>query len=139
MGLWGGAHAAVAAGVTVLAWEAIIPGSMLCVMNPECQQRVFWSGDGMKAAAEQWVNNYGGTTLGQTDVGIHLSKATQGMDWLTQAKPLWAAASSDFAGGAEGVVHAFLNSPSANSIWNTIEYPILNAKEALGLVHIIYH
>jgi RHS repeat-associated protein/uncharacterized repeat protein (TIGR01451 family) len=39
MGVWGGAHAGLVVGGTILAWEAIVPGSMSCVMNPACEQK----------------------------------------------------------------------------------------------------
>jgi RHS repeat-associated protein len=40
MWAWGGAHLTFAAGATVLVWEAIFPGSMSCVMNSSCGERI---------------------------------------------------------------------------------------------------
>jgi RHS repeat-associated protein len=40
MGAWGGAHAGLVVGGTILAWEAVAPGSMSCIGNPACQQEV---------------------------------------------------------------------------------------------------
>jgi RHS repeat-associated protein len=40
MGAWGGAHAGLVVGGTILAAEAVVPGSMSCVMNPACQDTV---------------------------------------------------------------------------------------------------
>jgi hypothetical protein len=38
MSYWGGAHGMFAVGAIILAWEAIMPGSMACIVsNPDCE------------------------------------------------------------------------------------------------------
>ncbi len=90
--------------------------------------RVFWSGgDEARSAAEAFAKANGSTTLEMTSAGQELQKLTQGMDWV-DAKPLWEAASRDFAEGAQGAVHVFHNGSrgvSLESVWRNIEYPVL--------------
>jgi hypothetical protein len=53
---------------------------------------------------------------------------------------LWAGLSSLYAQGAEGEVHVFLGTKvDPTRIFTTVELPILQAKEAAGVVHIIFH
>jgi hypothetical protein len=61
--------------------------------------KVFWSG-GTKAkeAAEEYAKSIDGEILEMTAQGKVLEKWTDGMDWETQAKPLWEKTSQNFAG-----------------------------------------
>ena len=90
--------------------------------------RVFWSGGAeARLAAESFAKANGATTLEMTEAGQRLQQITKGMDWA-DAKPLWEAASRDFAQGASGPVHVFQNGNrgvSLESIWRNVEYPIL--------------
>jgi RHS repeat-associated protein len=89
--------------------------------------RVFWTGgEAAKNAAAEWAAMNGGVTLEMTAEGQTVGAATQGLDWLTQARPLWIQASADFANGAVGEVHVFQGaSLSLQSAWATAEYPAL--------------
>ncbi len=101
--------------------------------------RVFWSGGKVaQEAAEQWARSTGSTTLEMTATGQELAQVTKGMDWLTEARPLWSAASRDFARGASGTVHVFHNARgvSLESVWRLVEYPELISNPN---VRIIYH
>jgi hypothetical protein len=91
--------------------------------------RVFWSGgDAAREAAEAFAKASGGTTLEMTAVGQRLQQTTKGLDWLTEAKPMWEAASADFARGATGPVNVFQNGSrgvSLESVWRGTEFPLL--------------
>jgi hypothetical protein len=128
IGAWGGTHVAGAAGAIILAWEAIVPGSMSCIGNPACQQRVFYSGgNAARIAAEAWA---------KANNAVTLKVNTTGMDWLTQARPLVETESQRFAEGASGVAHVFLNLAQydSGSIWARIEYPALLVNDAVTAI-----
>jgi hypothetical protein len=90
-------------------------------------------------AAKAFAEANGGTTLEMTSAGQQLSQTTKGMDWLTQAKPLWKNASADFASGAQGPVHVFQNGGgvSLESIWRSTEFPILQQQGNPIIYHIV--
>lgn len=97
---------------------------------------MFWSGSAdARSAAEDWATSYGGQTLEMTARGQEL--AASNLEW-TEAKPLWEAASEEFASGASGDVHVFQAAEGVRveSMWAKIEYPILSQNPA---VNIIYH
>lgn len=64
--------------------------------------------------------------------GKNLTNLTKNMSW-SEAGPMWQRMSATFAKVAKGTVHVFHNAQgiNLNSVWRTIEYPILN--------NIIYH
>jgi hypothetical protein len=73
-----------------------------------------------------------------TAEGQATSAATQGLDWLTQARPMWVDASQGFAESASGEVNVFQGSYiSTQSVWATTEYPALMANP--NVTNIIYH
>ncbi len=82
--------------------------------------RVFWSGrqGANQAAAEAYAQATGQTTLGMTATGRALEAQGAGLD-------AWRAASAAFAKGASGDVTAFAGNAASNSIWRTIELPLL--------------
>jgi hypothetical protein len=92
---------------------------------------VFWSGRGTRAVAETM-----GTTLEKTPIGKMLDKI-EALPGVTLPRSVWAAASKTFAENAEGMAKAVLNNPRAKSVWNTVEKPILDAKETV--IQIITH
>lgn len=97
--------------------------------------RVFWSG-GVLEEAMNFAKANGMTTLEMTRAGRNLSELTKNMSW-EEAKPLWERLSATYAKGAKGPVHVFQNAKngiSIESVWSTVEYPILNGKNP-----IIYH
>jgi hypothetical protein len=101
--------------------------------------RVFWSGGGnpaVRAAAENFATKNGMTTLEMTRAGQNLTNLTKGMSWAEQA-PMWQRLSTQFANGANGTIHVFQNAGGIgmNSVWGTIEYPILQSNG----INIIYH
>jgi hypothetical protein len=100
---------------------------------------VFWAGGKIaEEAAGRFALETGGKTIGMTARGVELNSLTRGMDYLTQAKPLWSQASKEFASGASGTVHVFQNARGVGleSIWREVEYPILKNNPN---VQIIYH
>lgn len=121
---------------------AIAAGSsgILGIVRSISKGRVFWSG-GAKAmsAAAEFAKAEGQTTLEMTRAGQNLTNLTKGMPW-TDAAPLWQKMSSTYANGvkAGSTIHVFQNAETGvglNSIWRTVEYPILKSKG----VNIIYH
>jgi hypothetical protein len=93
--------------------------------------RVFWSGgDDAMNAATNYAKANGMTTLEMTRAGQNLTKLTKGMPW-EKAEPMWQRLSAAYAKGATGPVHVFQNASTGvrlNSVWRTVEYPILNGK-----------
>ena len=103
--------------------------------------RVFWSSGGntaVRTAAENFAAKNGMTTLEMTRAGQNLTNLTKGMTWAEQA-PMWQRLSAQFAKGADGTVHVFHNSGGIgiNSVWGTIEYPILRSNGINIIFHII--
>jgi hypothetical protein len=97
--------------------------------------RIFWTGgDAAKNAAATFAQATGGTTLEMTAAGQGLEAAS--LPWA-EAKPLWQAASGDFAGGASGQVDVFMaRAARPDSIWRTIEQPALQANPAVTGVRV---
>jgi hypothetical protein len=99
--------------------------------------RVFWSGGSeARLAAEAFAKQSGGVTLEMTAAGQRLQGITKGMEWA-DAKPLWEAASADFARGASGSVNVFQNGTrgvSLESVWRGVEYPILK-QQGNGIIY----
>ena len=99
--------------------------------------RVFWSGgDEARLAAEAFAKQSGGVTLEMSAAGQRLQQITKGMDWA-DAKPLWEAASADFARGATGTVNVFQNGTrgvSLESVWRGVEYPLLK-QQGNGIIY----
>lgn len=100
------------------------------------KNHVFWSGGAAsQAAAETYALNTGGITLSQTPQGVLLS-GVQGIVGYKEARPLWELASALFAKEASGEVHVFLNKANlaSDSIWCTIEKPVLEANPNVTIV-----
>jgi hypothetical protein len=99
--------------------------------------RVFWSGgDEARLAAEAFAGKSGGVTLEMTAAGQRLQQITKGMDWA-DAKPLWEAASANFARGATGTVNVFQHGTrgvSLESVWRGVEYPLLK-QQGNGIIY----
>jgi len=97
--------------------------------------RVFWSGSAeARQAAMDWATAHGGQTLEMTARAREL--AASNLEW-TEAKPLWEAASREFAQGASGDVHVFQAAEGVRlkSIWAKIEYPSLSRNPAVNLIY----
>jgi len=97
---------------------------------------VFWSGgEAAKTAATEWASANGGATIGMTEAGQSVEAATQGMEW-SEARPLWEAASRDFASNASGEVKVFQSASGVNitSIWAQTEYPTLLANPNVSAI-----
>jgi hypothetical protein len=106
----------------------------------ETTRRVFWSGGNpARLAAEAWAKANNATTLEMTKAGQRLTEMTKGLDFLTQARPLWDAASARFAQGAAGEVHVFHNAMgvSLQSVWARVEYLALTVNQ--NVTNIVYH
>jgi hypothetical protein len=111
------------------------------VVTQGASKSVFWSGGEVaKDAAENCAGRIGGNILEDTSTGRALTEATQGMDYLTEAKPLWAQASQEFATNAEGDVNCFINPAKYDpqSIWATVEEPTLSVNPDVTSVNITY-
>ena len=87
-------------------------------------ERVFWSGPGNQDAAREFAERTGRTTLEMTPEGKAIEQLTKDMPW-EEAKPIWEKASRDFACGASGCVHAFVDGARPEGVWNRIELPAL--------------
>lgn len=104
---------------------------------------VFWSGGKeARTAAEAFAQqNTGYKILEMTEHGSSLETWTKGMDWESEAKPLWQRTSSDFAGSTTGTAHVFIYEPNyrgAKSIWEENELPILKKKGLDIIEHTIH-
>ncbi len=88
---------------------------------------------------ESWRKANGGMTLDMTAQGRALEAATAGMDYVAQAKPLWRAASLDFAEGAVGDAHIFVKTArfSDLSLFYETEYNALLQNR--NVTDIIFH
>ncbi len=92
--------------------------------------QVFWSGgDVAKNAAKQVANEIGGKTLEMTRVGSYLEQ-------INAQYSAWQAASSNFANVASNSSSAIYSIQNASgvgiqSIWATIEYPLLQGKDII--------
>jgi len=99
--------------------------------------RVFWSGgEPAKNAAMDFAKSNGMTTLEMTRAGQNLENLTRDVPWSI-AKPMWERLSTAYAQGAVGPVHVFHNASkgvSLQSVWRTVEYPVVNGRNT-----IIYH
>ena len=90
--------------------------------------RIFWAGDGSRAAAEEFAELMGKKTLGQTRAGKNLQALIERykIPW-PEAREMWARLSRAYAKGAEGEAYFFTGPEgfSPGSIWATEESPIL--------------
>lgn len=96
--------------------------------------QVFWSGGNVvKNAAKQIANSVGGKTLEMTRVGVYLEKTNAPYS-------AWQAASANFANvavNASSSIYSIQNAAGIRlqSIWATVEYPVLQGKEIIyGIV-----
>ncbi|WP_052949764.1 hemagglutinin repeat-containing protein [Dyella japonica] len=91
---------------------------------------VFYSGPGARTVAETFALSSGKTTLEMTPGGAWLDNLqlfSGGVPGITQeqALNLWVNTSSRYANCASGVCIGILNNPRPTSIFNTVEFPIL--------------
>ncbi|MDD3036495.1 DUF6443 domain-containing protein [Bacteroides sp.] len=101
------------------------------------QTRVFWSGgDEAMNAAMEYASSNGMTTLNMTRAGKNLTNLVQDASPAEYAK-MWQRLSAAYAKGAKGTAHVFLDAKGAadNSVWNTIEYPILKQNNIKIIKH----
>jgi RHS repeat-associated protein len=103
--------------------------------------RVFWAGgEQAMVAATKYAKASGGTTIGMTRAGQNLEKLikSRNIPWEGAGgqREMWSRLSSVYAKGASGPVHFFGGaSISPNSIWVTIEKPILEARNISIIPH----
>ena len=106
--------------------KASTPKNLVPAGKIQETRTILWSGPGAKDAAAWLANNTGGTTLEMTHLGAQTELATVGMDYLTQAKPIWEAASKQFVQNASGEVTIVLSrSANPSSIYFTTEWKTL--------------
>ena len=114
--------AGVAAGAKMLADNV----SQAC----SSASQVFWSGgDVAKNAAKQVADDVGGKTLEMTQLGAYLEQ-------IDAPYSAWQAASLNFANVASslsGAIYSIQNAAGVGlqSVWATIEYPLLQGKEII--------
>ena len=127
--------AGVAAGARMLADNATQAFS--------CSAQVFWSGgDIAKGAAKQVANSFGGNTLEMTSLGRYLEQ-------VEASYSAWQAASANFANVAKSAgstIYSIQNAEGVGlqSIWATVEYPLLQSCDIIygivsksGAIHIM--
>ena len=103
------------------------------------QTRVFWSGkEKAMNAAMEYASSNGMTTLNMTRAGKNLTNLVKDMSPVESAK-MWQRLSAAYAKGAKGTVHVFIDSKNTvtNSVWKTIELPILNQNNIKIIKHTI--
>jgi hypothetical protein len=95
--------------------------------------QVFWSGgEAAKNASVQVANSVNGITLEMTRLGQYLEQTNASIE-------AWVSASSNFANvanNAASYIYSVQNAAGVkiNSIWATIEYPLLKMKEIIYTV-----
>lgn len=103
--------------------------------------RIFWSGGGVTgkafAAATEHAILSGGTTLERTTAGKVLTWMTEKSSYKMTGR-LWNFASRQFAKGAAGDVHMFMDLSKVRdgAIWFTTEAPILESKGLNIITHL---
>jgi hypothetical protein len=99
--------------------------------------RAFWAGAGTEASALE----KGFLTLSQTRAGQNLIKLTEGMPFYpgSQSYNWWAKLSKAYVKGIPkgSTVHVFLKNPSATSIYNMVEKPILESNGIKIIEHVL--
>ena len=110
-------------GISAAAKMLIDNVSQACSNTPQ----VFWSGESVKSAANELANNVGGKTLEMTRLGTYLNE-------INAPYGAWQAASSNFANIANNSSCAiysvqYAGGVGVQSIWATIEYPLLVGKD----------
>jgi RHS repeat-associated protein len=115
---------------------AFLPGGGYGMLD---DARVFWSGPGARKAAEAFAKENGAKTLEMTIPGKVLDKITTPGNFK-YLKPLWNAASRNFAKGARGPVDVFHSSKGVRieSVWGRKEYPILKKRGNPINYHVVY-
>ncbi|MBM7127745.1 LysM peptidoglycan-binding domain-containing protein [Dyella flava] len=99
-------------------------------------QAVFYSGSGAGASAQDFAAANGKLTIEMTPGGGWLNDLdlfNGGVSGVSQsqAQNLWIQASSNYANGASGSVVGILNNPNPLGIFNTVEYPLLQANPSV--------
>lgn len=96
--------------------------------------RIFWTGgrDVAGVTAENYAKLFGGHTLEMSLKGKYL-EILQKYKGYEAVAPLWEKASREFAQGAAGEVHVFINSSRfrIDGLWNTLEKDILIGKNKI--------
>lgn len=91
----------------------------------------FYSGQGNRALAEEFASANGKMTLEMTTGGQYLDnlKLFENGSSLTQeeAVNVWSRLSTRYAQNASGNTYGFVKGSWEGSIFNTVEYPTLNA------------
>jgi RHS repeat-associated protein len=130
----GGAGGAAAHGLTS------VGDRVLGRVHPQpTLEHVFWSGgDVAKNAAEEFARATNRTTLEMSPSGQALERMTESMDW-PDARPLWTAASQEFAHGATGTAHVFQNANGVRleSVWAQHEYNIIKGNGVPIEYHVV--
>ncbi|MXN91128.1 type IV secretion protein Rhs [Flavobacterium sp. Sd200] len=101
--------------------------------------RVFWSGgDAAKDAAMAFAKANGGKTLEMTFKGGLMNAISPYLP-RSVSTPIWNKLSLNFAKGASGTVDFITTTagPRAQSIWNTVEKPVLESNSVNIITHLI--
>ena len=112
---------AIATGTGAAISSAVVPAT-------EKAKQVFWAGgQAASKAADTFAKlSRTGSTIANTPAGREIISKTKDIPW-EQAKPMWEAASLQFAQQASGIVNVFIYAPnfSSSSIFITTELPAL--------------
>lgn len=118
----------VGAGLGAIATGAGAAISSMAVPAAEKAKQIFWAGGtaASKAADTFAKLTQTGSTIANTPLGKEIIAKTKDLPW-EQAKPMWEAASLQFAQQASGTVNVFIYAPnfSTSSILITKELPAL--------------
>src|SRR6185437_1437472 len=113
---------------------ATTPAEFAGVNTPPNKAIFYSGGPDARAAAEAFAEETGGFTISRTSGGQAFA-----VEEVVEEE-LWNGLSSLFAQGAEGEVNVFLKLPlRPGNTFETVELPILQAKEAAGVVRMIIH
>lgn len=133
LGMISGFGAAATASQIGAGLGAIVVGtgaavSSVAVPSAEKAKQIFWAGGpAASKAADTFANlSRTGSTIANTPIGREIITKTKDIPW-EQAKPMWDAASLQFAQQANGIVNVFIYAPnfSSSSIFITTELPAL--------------
>ena len=87
---------------------------------------IFWSGKGNQTLAEAFASKTGKTTLGWTSGGQYIESLNLSQSYsYEQIIRIWEILSERYAQGASGDAWAFVEGAKSDSIFNRIEYPVL--------------
>ena len=139
---WGGVFAFVSASVNAV--KATVRTVSRVGSSASDSYQVFWSGGkDAQNAAEAFAKETGRTTLEMTKLGKETIQATKNMPWNNATKKIWQQASKTYVEKAvtsgQKAAHVFIKYSErfAQSVWCTIERPVLKKAGIKIIVHML--